>query len=116
MSLVSEGGKGERKKEGAKSFCQCHLVGQAQIHEPEHWWLGKKRGILSGAGRSASVVSRGGSAPLAAFAGGVGRACLSSPEAALFTCLDGLAWRAAVFLGEAGRLALPCPLGPAGRE
>lgn len=51
------GRQGERKKERAKSFCQCHLVGQTQIHEPEHWWLGRKRGIPSGAGWSACVVS-----------------------------------------------------------
>lgn len=74
------GRMGERKKEGAKSFCQCHLVGRVQMHEPEHWWLGKKRGILSGAGRSACMLFWGGSAPLAAFAGGSGESLSGQPS------------------------------------
>lgn len=74
--------QGERKKEGAKIFSQCHLVGQVQIHGPEHWCLGKKRAVPSGVELSAWVVSWAGSALLAAFAGSL---CLGSPAAALFT-------------------------------
>lgn len=29
--------EGEREKEGANSFRQCHLVGQAQTRGPERW-------------------------------------------------------------------------------
>lgn len=50
--------------EGAKPFCQCHLVGQAQTHEPEHWWLGKNRGVPSGIRWTACVVCGGGSGSL----------------------------------------------------
>lgn len=62
--------EGEREKEGANSFRQCHLVGQAQIRGPERWRLGEQRGVPPlRCGVGCRPLSRGGSAP-AAFAGG----------------------------------------------